>query len=254
MSVVAEAPVVDDASSVDELDNLESAIVDDKPYFKMPDKFAGKSAEDIAQSYINLESESGRQRNEIGSLRGTVDQLLELKQKPEPVKQAVDVDTLLDNPDTVINDAVSNNPKLQAIEQKLRKAELKEARTNFESNHPDWQKTVGSKEFQNWVNGSNVRKKMFEAADKRYNYEVAGELFSNYEEIAKVRVENNQQERETRRNNGLKNASSNRGVQGGGKRKMYRRVDLVNLRISDPAKYEAMYPEIYKAYAEGRVK
>jgi len=42
------------------------------------------------------------------------------------------------------------------------------------------------------------------------------------------------------------------GSKGSGK--TYRRADLIRLKIQDPAKYESMESEIFKAYSEGRVK
>mgnify|MGYP003117109910 FL=1 len=37
-------------------------------------------------------------------------------------------------------------------------------------------------------------------------------------------------------------------------KKIFRRSDIQKLINSDPAKYESLYPEIVKAYEEGRVR
>ena len=37
-------------------------------------------------------------------------------------------------------------------------------------------------------------------------------------------------------------------------KKVYRRSDLIRLKMTDPARYEALSDEIMAAYAEGRVK
>jgi len=37
-------------------------------------------------------------------------------------------------------------------------------------------------------------------------------------------------------------------------RKIYRRRDIIELMNRDPKRYEALQPEIMRAYAEGRVK
>jgi len=37
-------------------------------------------------------------------------------------------------------------------------------------------------------------------------------------------------------------------------RKVYRRADLIRLKMRDPGKYDAMSDEIMAAYSEGRVK
>jgi hypothetical protein len=44
------------------------------------------------------------------------------------------------------------------------------------------------------------------------------------------------------------------GGAGESSRKVYRRADLIKLRMTDPDRYEQMSDEIMAAYAEGRVK
>ena len=45
--------------------------------FEIPDKFQGKSMEDIISSYENLEKELGRKGQEIGELRQVTDGILQ---------------------------------------------------------------------------------------------------------------------------------------------------------------------------------
>jgi len=58
--------------------------------------------------------------------------------------------------------------------------------------------------------------------------------------------------KETAKN--LKSVAVDTGSPAPTSRKTYRRADLINLRLRDPARYEAMQDEIMAAYAEGRVK
>ena len=63
-------------------------------------------------------------------------------------------------------------------------------------------------------------------------------------------AENSKKERDKT----LKAVSVDTGSSAPSSRKTYRRADLINLRIRDPQRYEAMQDEILSAYAEGRVK
>jgi len=48
-------------------------------------------------------------------------------------------------------------------------------------------------------------------------------------------------------------SESRSGVSSGGG-KIFKRADLINLKMRDPQRYESMQDEIFKAYSEGRVK
>ena len=59
------------------------------------------------------------------------------------------------------------------------------------------------------------------------------------------------------RKNEVKKASTGMArsnPEGASPKKVYRRRDIIELMNSDPKRYEALMPEIMKAYAEGRVK
>ena len=225
-------------------------VVDDDDA-DIPEKFKGKSKAEIAKSYQELESFNSRRNNEFSELKRVADELLQAKKAPpEP---DVDVDTLLDNPSKAINSAIDKNERLANIERQLLQQDLAKAKSGFEGKHPNWTETINSSDFQNWVNASSVRQKMFEAADKRYNYEVADELFTLYDDIRQVKATENQQNRTNRIKGNLNAAVTETGVGSGRKEKRYKRADLINLRIYQPEKYEAMQADIRKAYEEGRV-
>lgn len=63
-----------------------------------------------------------------------------------------------------------------------------------------------------------------------------------------------QQQRTDRIQGDLRAAATETGLGTTRGKKVYNRADLINLRIHQPEKYEAMEPEIRKAYEEGRVK
>jgi hypothetical protein len=241
-------------SAMAELEKLEVDIVEDKPQSNLPSKFQGKSAEEIAQSYIELESAYGKRNNEYGQLKRMADELMELKKTPPVAKKPLDVDSLLDNPSTAINDAIDSNPRLSRIEQQLQQQALKEAKQAFESKHPDWNEVNNDPQFKQWVLESPTRQKMYAAADANYNYEVGDELFSTWKQLHQASSKKAGDDRKSRIQDGLRAASTETGLGTAPRQKIYRREDLINMRIMNPEKYAAIEPDVRQAYAEGRVR
>jgi hypothetical protein len=52
----------------------------------------------------------------------------------------------------------------------------------------------------------------------------------------------------------MKTAMVNTAGTGETSKKVYRRADLIRLRLENPDRYDALQDEIMKAYSEGRVK
>lgn len=248
-------------------DTTEEQIVDEAVETEapvVPDKFAGKSPEEIIESYQNLEKELGRKAQEVGELRKLSDSFLQAqiqqaqstpKQDTNEVKEEP-VD-FFDNPDLAINKAIENHPKFQEFQRFQAQQAQASAKTQLETVHPDYTDIVKDSGFQEWVKGSPIRMQLFQAADA-YNYDAANELLSNWKDrsmINKTQEVNEQAEAE--RQAALKagkaeSRTSTGSATGGGK--TYRRADLIRLKMTDPQKYESMESEIFKAYAEGRVK
>jgi hypothetical protein len=224
---------------------------------QIPEKFKGKSVEDIIASYQHLESEYGRRNQEIGTLRKLTDQLLELDEPKKKEKPKVTVDSLLENPEDVINSSIDSNPRLKAIEDKLHKESLKEEKQAFESKHPDWEATMRTAEFAEWIGGSAVRQRMLLEADQNFDYALGSELFDMYELVRGSAVKEAKKERDTKARQSAKSGVTESGGasgEGGGKKKKYRRADLIQLKVSNPAEYDRRYESEFKpAYMEGRV-
>ena len=72
---LADTEVEDTVQPDETLETLE-AESDIEPTSDIPDKFSGKSVEDIVKSYQNLEQELGRKSQEIGELRQLSDSCL----------------------------------------------------------------------------------------------------------------------------------------------------------------------------------
>jgi hypothetical protein len=102
---------------------------------------------------------------------------------------------------------------------------------------------------------------LFAKADAEYDFEAADELLSTYKEIKQIKaqqvVQQTAQSNEVEANAqkaAMKAATVDVGGTGETSRKVYRRADLIKLRMTDPDRYEQMADEIMDAYATGRVK
>jgi excinuclease UvrABC nuclease subunit len=102
---------------------------------------------------------------------------------------------------------------------------------------------------------------LFAKADAEYDFEAADELLSTYKEIKQIKQQQQVQQatnadlvESKAQSQAMKAASVDVGGSGEVSRKVYRRADLIKLRMTDPDRYMQMSDEIMQAYAEGRVK
>ena len=231
--------------------------------YAVPDKFAGKSTEDIINSYQNLEKEMGRKAQEVGELRKLSDSFLQAevsRNQPNPqtessVTQEDQGADFFDDPSKAVNQAIENHPKFQQFQQFQEQQAQSAAKVQLEQAHPDFGDVVQDAKFQDWVKGSPIRMQLFQAADS-YNYDAANELLSNWKDRSMVsKTQEVKQQQASDRESQLKSATtesrSASGTTGGGK--SFRRADLIRLKMENPNKYDSLQDEIYAAYAEGRV-
>ena len=253
-----DAPIVEDTQTEEPVGEEIS-----EPQYEIPQKFQGKSVEDVAKSYEELERELGRKGNEIGELRKLTDQLLQLQvaekaeagqvAQPEPVKP-IDFDSLVENPEQTLNYAVESNPRLKALEEKILGQERASAQAQFEQAHPDWQDVIKSNEFNGWLQQNPALQRTLVQADQSYDYQTGGEILTLYKELKSQAQVATQAEQKQKRDQALKDGATERGGTGQAAKKIFRRADLINLKVSNPEKYQSMLPEIERAYAEDRVR
>lgn len=204
--------------------------------------YRDKGPEDLAKMHHELQKVMGRQSHEVGELRKLADELLKMQLEKKPLPDE-EVDFFAD-PSKAVSKAIESNPRLAAAEMMAIQAHREMTKGRLLQKHPDTEKIVADPEFLEFVKSSKVKMALFQQAEA-YDFDAADELLSSYKTLKKPdpSVEGS-----------LKAASVSKGGSGGGSSKVYRRADLMDLRIRDPRKYEAMYAEIERAYAEGRVR
>ena len=222
--------------------------------FQIPEKFQGKSTEEIVKSYMELEAQQGKQGQELGELRKLADNFIN-QPTVSPTQGTTNPGSRID-----INwDDLPEPEKVKAVldaemapvRQELMLVRKERMESNLKQAHPDFVDVLRNPEFQKWVMGSNLRKEMFVRSDKQYDFEAANELFTTWKAINSQRQTQQNQERETAYNEGgmVTNSMTDAAPQ-----RIYRRADLINLKISNPAAYARLGPEIDRAYADGRVR
>lgn len=222
----------------------------------IPDKYKGKSIEDIVKMHQEAEKMIGKQAQEVHEVRSLADQLLkrQLEEDKKPdVESAPEVD-FFENPQDSIKRAIENNPAV--LEAKQANLELKRMKTaqQLSAKHPDMQTIVQDTGFQEWVKASPVRLSLYAKADAEFDFSSADELLSTYKELKQVRNNNVQETGKQQKAQALKAAGVDSGGSGEVAKKVYRRADLIRLKMTDPDRYEQLQPEIMAAYTEGRVK
>jgi len=120
--------------------------------------------------------------------------------------------------------------------------------------HPDFGQIVQDQDFANWVKSSPVRIGLYAKADGEFDYDSANELLSTYKQLKGIKAKQTSEAGETQRKSNLKAATVDVGGTGESGKRVYRRADLIRLKMQDPARYDALSDEIMAAYAEGRVK
>jgi len=239
----------------DDLDETQSLDEQPQPQPQIPEKYQGKSLEEIVQMHQEAEKALGKQGSEVGELRKVVDEYISSQQAPQQTVEPEDELDYFTDPQSAVNRAIENHPRIREASQAASEHRKQTALSALQSKHPDMQQILQDSAFAEWIKASNIRKQLFVRADQEYDSEAADELFSLWKERKSVSQQTVDVERQARKNQ-LKAASTggSQGGSDGSRKKVYRRADIIKLMKTDPDRYTALADEIMQAYQEGRVK
>ncbi len=265
ISNVDESTITDTTTAEDIMDQVAEAVdaSEATESSEIPSKFAGKSTEEIIDSYTNLEKELGRKAQEVGELRKLSDSFLQAevartKQNPQdntPLETKDNDVDFFDDPNRAVNDMIENHPKFQEFQQFQAQQAQAGAEARLKQTHPDFTDVIKDTAFQEWVQDSPIRMQMFQAADA-YNFDAANELLTNWKDRSMIsKTQEVKEKAEVERKEALKAGTAESRTSSGSSKggKTYRRADLIRLKMENPSRYESLQDEIYNAYAEGRV-
>lgn len=251
------------------IENLNQEVVNTEPAEpavnpvedNIPEKYKGKSFDEIIKMHQEAEKLIGRQAQEVGEVRKLADELIKQqlntnKQDTQPPSVDNEIDYFAD-PNKAVNHAVENNPVVKQLKEQQEAQMRQQAAAELQAKFPNFQEIVASDDFANWIKSSKVRLDLFARANA-YDFDAAAELLDTYTTIKGVKAtqadETLKQTESTKRNQTLKAAAVQKGGTGEVGKPIYRRVDLIRLRMQDPERYNAMQDDIMAAYNEGRVK
>lgn len=230
---------------------------------EIPEKYKGKSLDQIVKMHQEAEKLIGRQAQEVGESRKLLDEYI--KQQLNTQKDDVQPSTQqeidwFEDPAKAVNQAVENNPLFKQLKEQQAEQAKHVALSTIEKSHPDFMSVAQSEDFAQWVQGSKIRMQLFAQANN-YDVDAAMELLGNYKSLKGVQEQRSNKADDTlkkveveARTKTLKAAGVQQGGSGEMSKPVYRRVDLIRLRMQDPERYNAMSEEIMQAYNEGRVK
>jgi hypothetical protein len=224
-----------------------------------PDKYRGKDVKDIIAMHQNAEKLLGKQSSEVGELRKVVDDFIRTQtvtQQEQAPAQAEDVDDLdfFENPREAISKMLENHPSVKQSQKMAAQLAQQQTVAQLRATHPDYTKIVTDAGFIEWIGKSKVRTALLQKADA-YDYDSADELFSLWKERQSIVNDTVKTETQARRQSVKSGSTGNaKGSNEPGRKKIYRRADIVELMTKDPQRYQALASEIRQAYADGRVR
>jgi hypothetical protein len=147
---------------------------------------------------------------------------------------------------------VESHPDILAARQAAQEFKKMQIQQKLATEHPDFTEVVNDPGFAEWVKGSSVRMGLYAKADTEYDFDSANELLSTYKALKGIKAKQTEETGETARN--LKAAGVDVGGTGEASKRVYRRADLIRLKMTNPQRYEALADEIMQAYNEDRVR
>jgi len=243
----------DDKEELGELE-IEQQKIEQKS--ELPEKYREKSLDEIVKMHQEAEKLIGKQAQEVGEVRKLADELIKqnLGSRQQQTRQEEPEVDFFENPQKAVQRTVDSHPDIIAARQATLEMKRSQIQQRLAQEHPDFGEIAKDQDFANWVKSSPVRIKIFEQADSGYDFDSANELLSTYKQLRSVKQKQNSDEGEVTRKQNLKAVGVDVGGSGESSKKVYRRADLIRLKMQDPNRYDALSDEIMQAYQEGRVR
>ena len=252
MATLLDERLEEEQQQTEQNGNYDNDPVEQETQSEVPDKYKGKSAEDLVRMHQEAEKLLGRQSSEVGELRQVVDSYIQTQlsnQQAPQQQETVDEVDFFSDPEEAVKRAIDNHPKIREAENISKQYQKTTALSQLQQDHPDMQNILTDDKFAEWIKGSKIRTQLYVQADKQYDYEAAHELFTLWKERKQVVQQTANAEKQGRKQ-AVKNAST--GAATGSSetktRKIYRRADIIKLMRTDPERYQSLSDEIMKAY------
>lgn len=223
---------------------------------ELPEKYRAKSLEEVVRMHQEAEKLIGKQAQEVGEVRKLADELLKqnLSAKQQRIQEEEPEVDFFENPQKAVQATIDKHPDVLAARQAGLEFKRLQIQQKLAQDHPDYSQVVNDSEFQSWVKSSPVRLGLYAKADAEFDYDSANELLSTFKQLRGVKAKQSEQASDASRAKSMKAAQVDVGGSGESSKRVYRRADLIRLKMTDPARYETLSDEIMQAYSEGRVR
>lgn len=255
-STLGELDVVEQLTAAPKIEEDHGSVAD-----TIPEKYKGKSSQEIIRMHQEAEKLIGKQAQEVGEVRKLADELLKQSLSSNKPAAPTEVEPEIDffeDPQKAIRNSIDKHPDVLAARHSAQEFKKMQIQQKLNHNHPDFGNIVQDPEFAEWVKQSPIRLGLYAKADGEFDYDSANELLSTFKQIKQIKTQEVATQVATKGKEALKQSLKAVAVDTGGtgesSKRVYRRTDLIRLRMSDPDRYEALQPEIMAAYADGRVR
>lgn len=223
---------------------------------ELPSKLAGKTPEEIATMYLNLESEVGKHRNEVGTMRKWVDQLLvnqgnltpkaqETPQHNEEEAKKQDIEEL----NLILTSPSKYRAKIQ--QELMQNLTTMGRRSTMQQARAEHAQVLSDPSFAQWLVG-NVPKSVAEAADA--DPQVFNFIVNQYRGAHQATPNQPTTPAPNRvveaPGVAMGTGSSNKS----GPKNVFSRSQMMNLYNTNESEYRRLLPEYMSAIQEKRVK
>jgi hypothetical protein len=238
-----------------ENETLGELEVEESKANEIPEKYRSKSLEEVVRMHQEAERYIGKQAQEVGEVRKLADELI--KQNLGPKQQTVEVEPEVDffeNPQKAVQNTIDRHPDVVKARQAAVDFNKMQMQAKLTQEHPDFVQVANDQGFVDWVKQSPVRLGLYAKADGEFDFDSANELLTTFKQLKGVRAKQTDESSRQVRSQALKAATVDTGGTGESGKRVYRRADLIRLKMTDPNRYDALSDEIMQAYADGRVK
>lgn len=238
---------------------------------QLPEKYRGKTLEQLVEMHQATERELGSSRSAEGTWRSLVDDLITTKRssdlakaEPDDSPDPITSDALLTDPQGVIDRAVQRqlNKALKPVTERVATTELDVARERFVADFPDFVEVASSEDFKAWVAKSQIRSEDALRAAKQ-DLRAARRLMEDFRDARPSKPETKVAvETKTEKPTGVEGAraSATEGKSGGGDvvhtGEILYKTDVLKLINTDPDKYrsDAYQKKLRLAIKEKRLR
>lgn len=232
----------------------------------VPVKYRGKEVKDIIKMAMEAESLMRRHSEEVHETRKLADELIKqqlesVRQKAQPAEQVTENEIdLFEDPKRYVQKAIEEHPTVKQAAITVEQFQKAQAQQAFVSKHPDYQQVLANPVAKQLVESSPYWQELWNKADQGYDVAAADMIVSTAKMLIKQATPTPTQpqpvpkEEVAARDSALKSVAVDSGGTGDSGKKIFKRADLIRLRMKEPNRFADMQDEIDAAYREGRVR